>query len=85
MKAEEQIILPKKVYFVLNPEGKAFNDSVNYEKHLCKMQFVASWFGSWDIHPNIIEADTVFGMFERKGFKIVEVELPNIATYRKGL
>lgn len=70
--------LPKNVYFVMNPEGKAFSDSVNYEKHLCKMQFVSSWFGSWNIHPTLTEADTVFTMFERKGFKIIEVPLPKM-------
>ena len=72
------MILPKNVYFVMNPEGKAFSDSVNYQRHLCKMQFVASWFGSWNIHPDLNEADTVFAMFERKGFKIIKVPLPQI-------
>lgn len=66
----------KRIFLVMNPEGKIFQDSVHYEKHLCKMQFVNSWFGSWDIHANLIEADTVFAMFERKGFKIIEVEIP---------
>jgi hypothetical protein len=68
--------LPKKVYFVLNPEGKVFQDSVREQKHLCKIDFVKSWFNSWGIHPNLGEADTVFGMFERVGFKIIDITLP---------
>lgn len=67
--------LPKKIYFVMNPEGKVFQDSVREQKHLCKIDFVNSWFGSWDIKCTMTEADTVFGMFERKGFKIIDIEL----------
>lgn len=66
--------LPKRIFFVLNPEGKPFNDSVSTEKHLCKMKFVDSWFGgNWGIHSTLIEADTIFNMFQRVGFKIIEV------------
>ena len=68
--------LPKKVYFVMNPEGKIFQDSVREHKHICKMAFVDSWFGSWGISSTLTEADTVFGMMEKKGFKIIEIELP---------
>lgn len=68
--------LPKKVYFVMNPDGQVFQDSVREQKHLCKIDFVQSWFGSWNLKCNLIEADTVFNMFERVGFKIIEIELP---------
>lgn len=69
--------LPKKVYFVMNPEGNVFQDSVREQKHLCKIDFVASWFNSWGIRPTMTEADTVFGMFERVGFKIIDIDVPS--------
>lgn len=75
--------LPKSVFFVLNPEGKAFSDSVNYEKHLCKIEFVRSWFSSWNIHPDLYEADVVFRMFEKRGFTIVEIPLPSVETLKQ--
>jgi hypothetical protein len=69
--------LPKKVYFIMNPDGKVFQDSVREQKHLCKIDFVASWFCTWPgMKPNMIEADNIFNIFERGGFKIIEIELP---------
>lgn len=68
--------LPKSVYYVLNPEGKAFEDSVSYSRDICMVEFVATWFGSWGIKPTLYEAQTVFKMFERVGFKLIEVKLP---------
>jgi len=68
--------LPKSVFFVMNPEGKVFNDSVRTEKHICKMCFVDSWFSSWGIKSTMIEADSIFRMFERVGFQIIEVQIP---------
>jgi hypothetical protein len=68
--------LPKSVFYVLNPEGKAFEDSVSYNREICQLEFVKSWFSGWGIHPTGYEANTIFKMFERKGFKIMEVKLP---------
>ena len=68
--------LPKSVFFVLNPEGKAFNDSVSYERHICEIEFVRSWFSGWNISVGMYEAGVVFKMFEKAGFKIGEIPLP---------
>lgn len=68
--------LPKSVFYVLNPEGKAFEDSVSYRADICRMEFVKAWFSGWTIIPTGYEADVIFKMFERRGFKIMEVKLP---------
>jgi hypothetical protein len=68
--------LPKSVFYVLNPEKKAFEDSVSYNREICQLEFVKSWFSGWGIQPTGYEANTIFKMFERNGFKIMEVKLP---------
>lgn len=68
--------LPKSIFFVLNPEGRAFDDSVAYRRDLCEITFVKSWFSGWGIHPNNYESSVVFKMFERVGFKIIEIPIP---------
>lgn len=61
----------------MNPEGKVFSDSVRHEKHICKIDFVKSWLCTWPgMVPNMIESDTIFRIFERGGFKIIEIEIP---------
>jgi hypothetical protein len=76
-KSNTETELPKSVFFVLNPEGRAFDDSVSYRADLCRSEFVKSWFAGWKgMYATSYEADVVFKMFERAGFKLIEVPLP---------
>lgn len=75
-KDKQKVDLPKSIFLVLNPEGKAFHDSVSYNQRACEQEFCKSWFAGWGIVPTGYESDVMFRMFERAGFKMIEVPLP---------
>lgn len=66
----------KKIYIVLNPEGKVFRDTISVTNHECKMSFASSWFSGWNIHPDNYQSSVIWEMFQKRGFKILEIELP---------
>jgi len=66
----------KKVYFIQNPEGRIFQDSVSYDKQICIRQFVNSWWDMWKVKASDYACDIIWKQFEASGFRLYEVELP---------
>lgn len=73
---KEKVQLPEEVFFVINPEGKSFQDSVSSHQHLCKREFLQTWFSGWEITLTDYECDTLWKAFERRGFRLISVKLP---------
>lgn len=65
-----------KIFVVLNPEGKAFAQTVSFSENECLMKFANVWFSGWGIHPDHYEQGVIWRMFKNNGFKLLEIDLP---------
>lgn len=74
-----------KIYFIVNPEGKTFEETADFNEEKCKQKFVQQWVlgSTWNFQMDSYELGVIWGVFGKRGFKCLSVNMPELKEQQK--
>lgn len=66
----------KSIFVVMDPKGKVWSDTVATTIQSCQVNFAKAFHSGWPVAIDYHLAWSIWGVYERIGFKIEEIELP---------